>query len=225
MTIRENIIKLREIYGITQLELSKIAGVSRGAVSQWEGGFSEPRMGAIQMIADHFGIMKSNIIEDGGMDLIDPVTGRPRRSMPRGAVVPSESHRATAPLLGRVHAGEPVDPDVVSDVVELPDCVARAHPSAFFLQVEGDCMDRVYPEGCFILVDPDLEPSNGSIAAVSLDGHEAVMRRILRTSSTMVLSPDSCNPEHGDIILTGEDCSTVELIGTVVWFQARREMA
>ena len=45
MAIRENIIKLREMNQITQEQLAEIAGVSRGAVSQWEGGFSEPRMG------------------------------------------------------------------------------------------------------------------------------------------------------------------------------------
>ncbi len=54
MAIRENIIKLREMNQITQEQLADIAGVSRGAVSQWEGGFSEPRMGAIQRMADHF---------------------------------------------------------------------------------------------------------------------------------------------------------------------------
>ena len=64
MGIRENIVDLRKRYELTQDELAKIAGVSRGAVSQWEGGFSEPRMGAIQRIADHFGIKKSDIIED-----------------------------------------------------------------------------------------------------------------------------------------------------------------
>ena len=64
MGIRENIINLRKRYGLTQDELAKIAGVSRGAVSQWEGGFSEPRMGAVQRIADHFGIKKSDLIED-----------------------------------------------------------------------------------------------------------------------------------------------------------------
>lgn len=53
MGIRENIIELRKRERLTQEELTKIAGVSRGAVSQWEGGFSEPRMGAIQNIADH----------------------------------------------------------------------------------------------------------------------------------------------------------------------------
>ena len=50
MTIRENIIKLRGIYDITQADLAEIAGVSRGAVSQWEGGFSEPRMDRIERI-------------------------------------------------------------------------------------------------------------------------------------------------------------------------------
>lgn len=39
MAIRENIIKLREMNQITQEQLAEIAGVSRGAVSQWEGGF------------------------------------------------------------------------------------------------------------------------------------------------------------------------------------------
>lgn len=64
MGIRENIVKLRKQHGLTQEELAKIAGVSRGAVSQWEGGFSEPRMGAIQRMADYFKVKKSDLIED-----------------------------------------------------------------------------------------------------------------------------------------------------------------
>lgn len=72
MGIRENIIKLRKQHELTQEELAKIAGVSRGAVSQWEGGFSEPRMGAIQRIADHFQIKKSDLIEDAPSQALTP---------------------------------------------------------------------------------------------------------------------------------------------------------
>ena len=68
--MKENIVKLRKLTGITQQELGKIADVSRSAVSLWEMGDSEPRMGAVQNIADYFGIKKANIIEDGGMDNI-----------------------------------------------------------------------------------------------------------------------------------------------------------
>lgn len=77
MGVRENIIKLRELTELTQEQLGEIAGVSRSAVSLWEIGDSKPRMGAVQSIADHFGLKKANIIEDGGMDDIAvSATGR-----------------------------------------------------------------------------------------------------------------------------------------------------
>lgn len=64
MTISENIKNLRLKYGLSQRELGLIAGVTDKAVSTWEQGIKEPRMGAIQKMADHFGIKKSDIIED-----------------------------------------------------------------------------------------------------------------------------------------------------------------
>ena len=67
MAISENIKLLREKYRLSQKDLALIAGVSDKAVSTWERGLKEPRMGAIQKIADHFVIKKSNLIEDGGI--------------------------------------------------------------------------------------------------------------------------------------------------------------
>ena len=214
MGIRENIVELRKREHITQEQLAKIAGVSRGAVSQWEGGFSEPRMGAIQSIADHFGISKSQIIEDGGM------FGK----LPHNAIKPSASEPAYAPLLGRVHAGTAQEPDILNDRIPVPYEVIKFHPQAYFLQVEGDCMDRVYPEGCYILIDPEKQPQNGSIAVVSIDGADYVMRRLFRGANTLVLSPDSHNPEHKDLVISSTSEHTVEFHGTVIWFQASKEM-
>lgn len=74
MGVRENVVRLRKLTGVTQEELGRIAGVSRSAVSLWEIGDSEPRMGAVQSIADYFRIRKANIIEDGGMDNISVST-------------------------------------------------------------------------------------------------------------------------------------------------------
>ena len=70
MGVRENIIKLRTLSTLTQEEFGKIAGVTRAAVSQWEGGFSEPRMGAIEKLAKYFNIPKSWIIEEEGMAFV-----------------------------------------------------------------------------------------------------------------------------------------------------------
>ena len=69
--ISKNIKILRERYNLSQKELAVIAGVSDKAVSSWERGTKEPRMGAIQKLAEHFNLKKSNLIEDDGMtDLI-----------------------------------------------------------------------------------------------------------------------------------------------------------
>ena len=78
MPISENIKILRERYGITQKELAEIAGVTDKAVSTWELGINEPRMGVIQKIADKYGLQKSSLIEDGGMEL-KKTTSKPER--------------------------------------------------------------------------------------------------------------------------------------------------
>ena len=213
MAIADNIKRLRLKRDWTQEHFADLVGVTRSTVTQWETGWSQPRMGAVEKLAAAFGVSVADMVDDG------------QRELPRGAILPRKSKAAYAPLLGRVHAGDPQDPDVVDGpMVELPESIAEAHPRAYFLEVEGDCMDRVYPEGCLILVDPDREPQNGSIAAVSIDGADYVMRRLLRTSNTMVLAPESFNPEHEDIVITAASGKTVELAGTVVWYQPSREM-
>lgn len=226
MGIAENIKKLRSIYGVTQEELARVAGVTENAVSKWENGYANPRMGAIERIAACYRISKSNIIEDGGMDSIDPATGKPRPPIryPEGALFPSETKPAYAPLLGRVHAGDAQEPDILDESVPIPHEVRERHPHGYFLKVEGDCMDRVYPEGCHIYIDPDRPPQNGSVAVVSIDGADYVMRRLYRGASTVVLSPESHDPSYDDIVITADTEHTVEYVGTVVWYQPEEEL-
>ncbi len=69
MGISENVKRLREAHHLSQEQLAEIAGVTDKAVSTWETGAYEPRMGAIQRIADYFGLKKSNLIEDDGLDV------------------------------------------------------------------------------------------------------------------------------------------------------------
>ncbi len=78
MGIPENIKRLRESHNLSQEEFGKIANVSDKAVSSWENGTREPRMGAIQKLADYFGIQKSDIIEDRDNPsyYLDPKTAR-----------------------------------------------------------------------------------------------------------------------------------------------------
>lgn len=212
MSIGSNIRRIRVARDLTQEEFGKIVGVSAMAVSQWENDRAVPRMGAVQAIADHFGLNKGEIIDDEPTDL------------PDGAMLPSDARPAYAPLLGRVHAGDACEPDVIDDRIPIPYEVREAHPRGYFLEVEGGCMNRVYPEGCHIYIDPAQQPRNGSVAVVSIDGADYVMRRLYNTGRTVVLSPDSWDDCYEDIVITVEDGRTVEYVGTVVWFQPAEEM-
>lgn len=110
MGISENIKLLREQYGLSQKELGQIAGVSDKAVSTWEQGIKEPRMGAIQKIADHFGIQKSNIIEDNGLQSQSvPLTPRDERQIAADLekmLADLDSKNSTAAMGGTVEDDE-----------------------------------------------------------------------------------------------------------------------
>lgn len=210
MSTHTNIRRLREQRGLTQEQLGKMVDVSRSTITQWERGWTTPRMGNVQLLAGALGVSTADIIAD--------------ELPPSNAIKPATPKPAYAPLLGRVHAGKAQEPDVLQDAVPVPYEIIKSHPQGYFLQVEGDCMDNVYPEGCYILIDPEQRPSNGSIAVVSIDGADYVMRRLYRGANTLILSPDSHNADHEDMVFGAATEHTVEFHGTVVWFQSSKEM-
>lgn len=217
-----NIKALRDKEGVTQTELADILEITQTTVSNWETGGKQPRSkDLVSRICDTFSVTKQDLygFNDGLYAKLHGLT-----DAPAGAIAAKASNAAFLPLRGKVHAGDPQDPENLDGMVELPASVAANHPHAYFLEVMGDCMDKVYPDGCLILVDPDRMPADGSIAAVSIDGTDYVMRRLHKGASSMMLSPESTNPEHRDIVITQEDGRTVSLVGTVVWYQPKKEL-
>lgn len=212
MSIAGNIRKLRTGHGLTQEELAEKLDVARSTITQWETGWSSPRMGMVQKLANVFGVPSSAMLAEEN------------ETLPKGAIPVYSSGEATVPLLtlGRVHAGELTDEEEAESRVEVPASVRSRHPRAFALVVEGSCMDMVIPEGAHVLVDPDREPQNGSIAVVETETYQAVMRRWYRGSSTLLLAADS-HGEQEDMVLGVED-GPVRVVGTVVWWQAPEEM-
>lgn len=219
MGVTENIDALLVKHNITQEALAGIAGVTPGSVTGWRKG-SRPRHEAISRICDYFGITEDDLLSDR-YGLAAKEHGR---IPPANAMSACSLGEATVPLvaLGRVHAGQLTDEGEAEGRVEVPAGVLGRHPRAFALIVESGRMDRIVPEGSHILVDPDLEPGNGSIAIVETESYQAVMCRWFRGSSTLMLSADS-HVEHQDMIYGPEDGS-VRVVGTVVWWQAPQEM-
>ena len=211
MGLAENIRKFRTDADLTQAKLADLVGVTRATVTQWETGWSQPRMGAVEKLSEVLGVSMSELVDDSNIKRVP------------GAITPTEPRKAYLPLLGKVHAGDAQEPQVFDERISLPYEVWERHRDGYFLQVEGQCMSKIYPEGSYILIDPMQRPTNGSIAVVSIDGADYVMRRLYKGSSVLVLSPDSWEAGYEDIVIAGAD-HTVEFVGSVVWFQASGEL-
>lgn len=206
MGFADNVRANRERLGLSQEELARRVGLTNSAVSQWEGGRAKPRIGVMKALSEVFGMTVSELLgEDApGAGMREPVG--------RSGMVPMRR-------LGKTHAGSAVEEIPDDGVVEVPAGVAGRHPHAFMLDVDGDCMDRAYPPGCVVMVDPDMEPWNGCAVVAETQPGESVMRRYMRGSSTLMLSPDSYE-EHDDLVFSGDSCAEVRLVGVVVWYQA-----
>ena len=61
-----NLRRLMEQRGVSRQDLSKILGVSYFTLSDWVNGKKYPRMDKVEMLANYFGILKSDLIEDKG---------------------------------------------------------------------------------------------------------------------------------------------------------------
>lgn len=211
MSVGTNIKQFRDRAGMTQEELADKLGVARSTVTQWENGWSNPRMGMVQKLAGVFRVTSSDIVSD------EPV----KSPLPANAI-PVRGTSAMVPVrvLGRTHAGERMDEDESDYEAEFPEGIVSRHPGCFALKVEGDCMNRRYPDGCVVLVDPRMEPSNGRAVVAEFEDGRSVLRCYYRGQSSLMLTADSFS-EYEDIILAGDDL--VRLIGVVVWFQAESE--
>lgn len=63
-TFAKNLRKYMEQSGKNQKELAVVAGVSAPTFNEWINGKKYPRIDKIQKLADYFGILKSDLIEE-----------------------------------------------------------------------------------------------------------------------------------------------------------------
>ena len=66
MTLGEKIAKARKENNITQEQLADLLGVSRQAVSKWEGGLSTPELEKLRALSEFFHISIDELTNDRG---------------------------------------------------------------------------------------------------------------------------------------------------------------
>jgi repressor LexA len=193
MSIAENIKKLREKHDLTQAELGQIAGVTDKAVWTWEQGGKNPRMGALEKIADHFGITTSSIIEGE-----------------------SKSNAVRINVYGTIPAGVPIE--AIEDIVdweEIPREMTAGGKEYFALRVKGDSMLPRYLDGDTIIILKQSDCESGQDAVVYVNGHDATLKKVVKKPQGILLQP--LNHNYEPVLYYYDDPShPVTICGAVV---------
>lgn len=211
-TIGKNIKRQREQAGLTQSELAKRLGVTDKAVSTWELGTREPRMGLVEAMSVLFGVSKSLLMgwEDAPAsrfvsDSLVPVDDQP------SAVV-------SIPVFGSVPAGVPFE--AIADIVdteEIPALWCTGGKQYFGLRVRGDSMYPRYLDGDTVIVRKQGTCESGDDCVVYVNGYEATLKRVrIGEDGTLTLIPQ--NPNYPPVTYSPAEAaaSPVSIAGVVV---------
>lgn len=172
MSIGYNIKNLRLQHNLSQKEFAAIAGVSDKAVSTWENGTKIPRMGAIQKIADHFGILKSAIIEP-------PAEVQKLPTIHAGYKIP---------VLDKVTANIPIEAcEEIIGYEYLNDIYKDDGYSYFALRIQGHSMEPTIMDGDIVIVRQQSTVDNGQIAIVLVDGEDATAKQVKESADGITL--------------------------------------
>lgn len=198
MTVQEKIFQLRALYDMTQVQLGKIAGVTDKAVSTWEAGAKEPRMGAIQRLCNHFNIDINKFVDDS-MTLEQCFNGA-KDTLPEDAIPFDMAKLKRIPIMGRIACGKPL---LAREDIEGYTFTARNGCSEYFaLRVQGDSMDAAgIKDGYTVIVRRQDTVDNGQLAVVMVGQEDATLKRFRQDGRTITLMPQSTNPEHQPIVL------------------------
>ena len=194
MSIADNIRYLREKFGLTQNELGEIAGLTGKAVQAWESGRAEPRMGAVENMAQYFGIPKSVLIDE---------------KLPVKNIIMPNAY--SIPILDRIScgSGSSINHEYAGEFV-----LDRSIKADYCLIASGDSMiDAGIEDGDRVFMRKVTEYKDGKIYGVVLRSEDtATLKRVYFQEDKVLLQP--CNPSYKPVCLSESEVYIVgECIG------------
>lgn len=194
----KNLNKFLSLYEKSQKEVATAINVSPQTFNTWCQGIALPRMGKVQALADYFGIMKSDLIEEKNQSSIFHKKG------------------VTIPVLGRVAAGIPIEAvEDIIDTEEIPEDMARTG-TYFGLQIHGDSMEPRMCDGDVVIVRQQEDAESGDIVIATVNGSDATCKRLRKYRDGIELV--SNNPIYKPMFYSNDEIENkpVRIIGKVV---------
>ncbi|AMM24787.1 LexA family protein [Variovorax sp. PAMC 28711] len=185
MTIHHLIREGRRRLGMSEQQFADAAGVTRGAVQQWEKpGGTAPNRANQPRVAGLLGVSLAELVS-GGLQNISGV---------------GYDMRAEVPLVSEVEAGnftviDNFKPDGKFERVPVTAPVKR---HTYALRVHGDSMvspsGDSFPEGSIIVVEPEMQPFSGDYVIALREGNQATFKQLVADGGDMYLKP--LNPRY-----------------------------
>lgn len=204
MTIGNRIRVAREARNLTQEELGKACGTTKQTIFKYENGIiTNIPLDRIEKIASVLNVTPAEImgwVEDVGETLPDNIE-------PIGTL-------EKLPLIGDIACGTPILAE--QNIVDYVDAPGHIHAD-YALTCHGDSMINAgVHDGDIVYIRKQSIVDNGQIAAVTIDGDEATLKRFHYDGETVILIP--ANDTLAPLIFSGPEIKRVRVIGRAVAF-------
>lgn len=197
----KNLNSIMEECDRTPSDIVNLLGVSKSTVSSWRNGEKMPRMDKIEALANYFGCLKSDLIEQKSL---------------RAPEVTEDT--VIFPVIGEIAAGYdyPAYEDCSGDTVEIPKSYlhGRSRDDFFVLSVKGDSMYPQYMDGDKVLIlKQSTMNRSGEIGAIIYDGDMATLKKIEYVDGEDWVKLIPINPEYTPKTIRNEDLEQCHVLG------------
>lgn len=200
-----------KIRKMTAAELSRLAEVNEGAISQYKKGAYKATQENLDRLANTLNVsvawlMGADVPMENG-NVIDIF------SIPNIFPIPKTKK---VPRLGTIACGEPI---LAEQNIEDYDFVEDYIHCDFTLKCQGDSMINArINDGDIVYIKIQSDVDNGNIAAV-LIGESATLKRVYKYSDKLVLQSE--NPLYEPFVYTGAELSKIRILGKAVGFTSK----
>lgn len=205
----KNLETYMKINNIDRSQLCTALGIKYPTVSAWLSASKYPRIDKIEMLANYFGIQKSDLIENKEHQMVS------------NTLTSNVSHVVTGkmrmiPVFESVSAGfGAVANNYVVDYIPLIiDCDSEAKET-ICIKVTGDSMYPKIEDGDLIVVHKQTSIDSGRVGVFLVDNEDALVKKVTYVSGEPWLELHSFNPEYQTKRFEGPDVERVQVLGLV----------
>lgn len=205
----EKIKELRKEKGLTLKALGELLNLGESTMSMYESGKRSPDYDTLKKLSDIFECTTDYLLGLSNLKNSSNIGSVESLSHPEDFI--------RIPILGIIKAGEPIFAIENIEGYEYVDVSETKNGEFFYLRVNGDSMigARIY-DGDLVYVRKQSDVDSGDVAVVLVNGHEATLKRVLKTDDSIILQPE--NPKYKPMVFKSDKMESgyVQIIGKVV---------